>query len=86
MAEGTMVLQDTPGRTHYSPRANSPEKFECPTSKDAGPQDGSSPAFDQVTCSGCVVALIGRTLELIHHSDRIPGDGPEEDGQKEPEK
>ena len=63
MPEAT-VLQETPPRTHYSPRETDRQEFSCPI----GPGEESTPVFDQVTCSVCVVALIGRTLQLIQES------------------
>ena len=55
---------------HYQPNDCQPDHttvngyFSCPMGL-AGPADESSPVFDKVTCSGCLVALIGQTLKLI---------------------
>ena len=61
------VLQETPPRTHYSPREADRQEFACPNGP-ISPGDECTTVFDQVTCSVCVVALIGRTLQLIQES------------------
>ena len=49
------VLQETPPRTHYSPRETDRQEFACPNGP-IGPGDECTTVFDRVTCSVCVVA------------------------------
>ena len=66
----TQIAREITGKTHYQPNDCQPDHttvngyFSCPMGL-AGPADESSPVFDKVTCSGCLVTLIGQTLKLI---------------------
>ena len=66
----TQIAREIAAKTHYRPDHYQPDQttvngyFSCPMGP-AGPEDESSPVFDKVTCSGCLVTLIGQTLKLI---------------------
>ena len=71
----TQIAREITAKTHYRPDHYQPNDyqsnhttvngyFSCPMGP-AGPADESSPVFDKVTCSGCLVTLIGQTLKLI---------------------
>ena len=62
------TASEIPAKIHYQPdhtRVNG--DFSCPMGPE-GQTEESSPVFDKVTCSGCLVTLIGQTLELIAQS------------------
>ena len=66
----TQIAREITAKTHYRPDHYQSDHttvngyFSCPMGP-AGPVDESSPVFDKVTCSGCLVTLIGQTLKLI---------------------
>ena len=66
----TQTAREITAKIHYQPDHCQPDEttvndhFSCPMGP-AGPEDESSPVFDNVTCSGCLVTLIGQTLKLI---------------------
>ena len=76
----TQIAREITAKTHYRPDHYQPNDyqpndyppdkttvnsyFSCPMGP-AGPEDENSPVFDKVTCSGCLVTLIGQTLKLI---------------------
>ena len=64
----TKTAREITAKTHYqSDHTTVNGDFSCPMGP-AGPADESSPVFDKVTCSGCLVTLIGQTLKLIAQS------------------
>ena len=64
----TKTAREIRAKTHYrSDQTTVNGDFSCPMGP-AGPADESSPVFDKVTCSGCLVTLIGQTLKLIAQS------------------
>ena len=61
----TQIAREITGKTHCQPDHTTVNgHFSCPMGL-SGPADESYPVFDKITCSGCLVTLIGQTLKLI---------------------